>query len=288
MPKPKILVQLDTDPQPSVFDGVVAVDAGVEHLFRHSAITPENVRDRVHGAIFTRGVDDLKSTALFVGGSDVTLGEAVLKAVKKSFFGPMRVSVMLDSNGANTTAVAAVLAARKHLSLTQTTALVLGGTGPVGRRVVRLLAREGATVRVASRDASRAETVCQDVAAVVSGAKLSAHGVADSAAAEKLLVGCELVIAAGAAGVELLSAQGLQGAQGLRVAVDLNAVPPAGLGGIEPFDKAVDRSGIACYGAIGVGGAKMKLHKAAIQKLFEQNDLVLDADELYELGKAMA
>lgn len=286
--KPKILVQLDTDSQPSVFDGVVAVDSGVDHLFRHSGITADNVRDRVHGAIFTRGTDDLKSTALFIGGSDVTLGEAVLQAVRKSFFGPMRVSVMLDSNGANTTAVAAVLAARKHLDLGKTTALVLGGTGPVGRRVVRLLAREGATVRVASRDAVRAEAVCRDVAAVVSGAKLTAHGVADSTAAEKALVDCELVIAAGAAGVELLSADGRRNCASLRVAIDLNAVPPAGIGGIEPFDKAADHSGVVGYGAIGVGGAKMKLHKAAIQKLFEKNDVILDADELYGLGKALA
>jgi hypothetical protein len=288
MSKPKILVQLDTDSQPSVFDGVVAVDAGVEHLFRHSDITPENVRDRVHGAIFTRGTDDLKSTALFIGGSDVTLGEAVLKAVKKAFFGPMRVSVLLDSNGANTTAVAAVLAARKHLNLAKTTALVLGGTGPVGRRVARLLAREGATVRVASRDVARAESVCRDVAAILPDAKLTAHAVGDTTSAEKALIDCELVIAAGAAGVELLSADGRRNCASLRVAIDLNAVPPAGIGGIEPFDKATDHSGVFGYGAIGVGGAKMKLHKAAIQKLFERNDVVLDADELYELGKSLS
>lgn len=288
MSKPKILVQLDTDSQPSVFDGVVAVDSGVDHLFRHANITPDNVRDRVHGAIFTRGVDDLKSTALFVGGCDVTLGEAVLRAVKKSFFGPMRVSVMLDSNGANTTAVAAVLAARKHLDLSQTTALVLAGTGPVGRRVARLLAREGATIRVASRDAARASTVCQDVAAAVAGAKLTPHGVADSDSAAQALADCQLVISAGAAGIELLSADGRRNGKSLRVAIDLNAVPPAGIGGVEPFDKAVEHDGVICYGAIGVGGAKMKLHKAAIQKLFEKNDLVLDADELYELGKAMS
>ena len=36
-------------------------------------------------------------------------GERLLKVVKDTFFGPMRVSVMLDSNGSNTTAVAAGL-----------------------------------------------------------------------------------------------------------------------------------------------------------------------------------
>ena len=41
----KILLCLDTDAQPSVFDGVVAVDAGVDHLFRHGGIKPEDVRD---------------------------------------------------------------------------------------------------------------------------------------------------------------------------------------------------------------------------------------------------
>jgi len=287
MSKPKILVQLDTDAQPSVFDSVVAVDAGVEHLFRHQAITAENVRDRVHGAIFTRGGDDLKSTALFIGGSDVSLGEAVLKAVKKAFFGPMRVSVMLDSSGANTTAAAAVLAARKHLDLSQTTALVLGGTGPVGRRVARLLAREGATVRVASRDAARAESVCEDVRKILPDAKLSAHATADTAHAAAALAGCTLVVAAGAAGVELLTSEGRSEAAGLKVAIDLNAVPPAGIGGIEAFDKAKERDGILCYGPLGVGGTKMKIHKAAIGQLFERNDLVLDADELYDLGKSL-
>ena len=85
-----------------------AVDAGVDHLFRHGGVRPEDVRDLVYGAIFTRGPADLKSTAVFVGGSDATAGEALLKAATDAFFGPMRVSVMLDSNGCNTTAAAAV------------------------------------------------------------------------------------------------------------------------------------------------------------------------------------
>jgi hypothetical protein len=43
MDKPSILVQLDTDPLPSVFDRVVAVDAGVAHTFSYGGVTPENV-----------------------------------------------------------------------------------------------------------------------------------------------------------------------------------------------------------------------------------------------------
>ncbi len=72
------------------------------------------------------------------------------------------------------------------------------------------------------------------------------------------------------------------------VAIDLNAVPPAGLAGIEVTDKAVDRNGVACYGAIGVGGTKMKIHKAAIGRLFASNDQILDAEQLYEIGQSLS
>ena len=287
MSKPKILVQLDTDAQPSVFDSVVAIDAGVDHLLRHQGISAANVRDRVHGAIFTRGPGDLHSTALFVGGSDVAAGEAVLAEILKTFFGPMRVSVMLDPAGANTTAAAAVLAAAKHVPLAGATALVLASTGPVGQRVVRLLAREGAKVRAASRSQARAQEVCDAVAQQVKGAQLSALGATSQAEVAAAIEDCQIVIAAGAAGVELLAEETRRQAKTLRVAIDLNAVPPAGLAGVGAMDKAADKDGVVCYGAIGVGGAKMKIHKAAIQRLFTANDQVLDAEQLFEIGKSL-
>ncbi len=283
-----ILLCLDTDSQPSVFDGVVAVDAGVDHLFRHGGVTPDDVRDLVHGAMFTRGGKSLKHTAVFIGGSDVQAGEQLLAAAQKAFFGPVRVSLMLDSNGSNTTAAAAVVAARKHLPFgPETTATILGGTGPVGQRVVRMLAQEGVEVRVASRKISRAEGVCHRVSKAVSGARVTPHSTEGSDVAS-LVEGVQLVIAAGAAGIELLSSEARQKASMLQVAIDLNAVPPAGLGGIEVTDKGVKRDGQICYGALGIGGLKMKIHKAAITRLFQSNDVVLDADEIYALGKAIS
>ena len=106
--KQTILVQLDTDPLPSVFDRVVAVDSGVQHLFSYGGVTPQNVTPLVHGCIFTRGPKDLRATAIFIGGSDVAAGEALLGAVRADL-NPFTVSVMLDSNGANTTAAAAMM-----------------------------------------------------------------------------------------------------------------------------------------------------------------------------------
>ena len=289
----KILLCLDTDSQPSVFDGVVAVDAGVDHLLRHGGVDPGQVRDLVHGLMFTRGDEDRCHSAVFIGGTDVAAAEGLLAAVQDSFFGPVRISVMLDPSGANTTAAAAVVAASRHLPLgPETTATVLGATGPVGQRVVRLLAGEGVRVRVVSRRTERARAVCDRVKGVLPEARLSAHALSpndpSAEAPAELLEGTSLLVGAGAAGVELLSETDRTACETLAVAIDLNAVPPAGLGGIAPQDKAADRHGQCCYGALGVGGLKMKIHKRAISQLFTTSDLVLDAEPIYALGKQLA
>lgn len=287
MTKPNVLIQLDSDPQPSVFDGIVAIDAGVDHLLRHGSVAPARVRDLVFGGMFTRGPDELRHTAVFIGGSDVRAGEELLAQVTQCFFGPMRVSVMLDANGANTTAAAAVVAAARHVSLAGATALVLAGTGPVGQRVARLLAREGTTVRVGSRDLDRAKSVCSGIEGVVTGARISPSQTTSAEQLETALQDVQVVIAAGAPGIQLLPAQLRQNASTLQIAIDLNAVPPLGVEGIEVTDKAVERDGAVCYGAIGVGAKKMKIHKAAIHKLFTANDQILDADEIFQLGQEL-
>src|SRR5206468_337765 len=109
----KLLLQLDTSRLPSAFDRIVALDAGADEVLSYGGITEDTVRDLVHGAIFTRSPKNLHHTAIFVGGTDMAAGERLLGAVRKAFFGPLRVSVMLDSNGSNTTAVAAVAKLRQ-------------------------------------------------------------------------------------------------------------------------------------------------------------------------------
>ncbi len=287
MPKPKILLQLDTDPQPSVFDAVVAIDAGAEQLLRHGGVAADGVRELIYGGMFTRGSADLSHTAVFIGGSNVAAAEAILEAVRKTFFGPLRMSVLMDAGGCNTTAAAAALVAARHLPLHETTALVLGGTGPVGQRVAWLLAAAGATVRIGSRQADRAAVVCHRLAERSDGARISAHATGNESQLQAALAGVQLVIAAGAPGVALLNADARRDCPTLQLAIDLNAVPPAGIAGIEPPDKAKSLDGILVYGAVGVGGLKMKIHKAAISRLFASNDQILDAEEVFSIGRQL-
>lgn len=298
MSKRKILLQLDTDSQPSTFDAVVAADADVDMLLRHGDVNSANVRELIHGCMFTRGPEDLRSTAVFIGGSDVAAGEAVFKSVKKTFFGPLRVSVMLDSNGANTTAAAAVLAVLRHVEAKSSAAAetedgasalpavvtVLGATGPVGLRVARLLAGLRYTVRVTSREKKRAARAAELVSHQVGGGTLEPYESGSDPEVAAALSGASVVVACGAIGVQLAS-EATWTSTGLKLAIDLNAAPPAGLEGISAQDKAADHGGVLCYGALGIGGAKMKIHKACLRRLFAQNDLLLDAEEILAIGR---
>lgn len=288
MTQANILVQLDTDFHASVFDRVVAVDAGVDHLFSYGDVTPDNVTGLVHGAMFTRGPATLNHTAIFVGGGNVAAGEALTEKIRKTFFGPISVSVMMDSNGCNTTAAAAVVAAGRHLDLATCKAIVLGATGPVGQRATQLLAMEGASVTAVSRSAQRAASACDAVRQKTELGQLTS---AAASSEEEMIQACQghdLVIAAGAAGVCFLSENAFRKMTDLKVAIDLNAVPPLGIAPISAQAKAESIQDVVCYGALGVGGTKMKVHKAAIQKLFESNTQLLDTEQIYQLACQMA
>ncbi len=287
--KPKILIQLDIDPQPSVFDAVVAVDAGVEHLFRHGAVTPAVVRDLIHGALFTRGPADLHATSIFIGGSNVKAGEDVLKEVTEIFFGPFRVSVLFDANGCNTTAAAAVLAASRSFggSLNRVPVAVLGATGPVGQRVARLLCGLGAVVAVGSRRLDRAAAIAASLRKSIPDGNVTPFATTSAEALTEALHDCSIIVTAGAAGVSLLPASVWTKLPALKNLIDLNAVPPLGIEAIEAADKDTQRGQARAWGALGVGGIKMKIHKKAIQELFSSNDKILDAEQVLELGQSL-
>jgi len=286
MSKRRILIQLDTDPQASVFDAVVAIDAGAERLIQYANVKPEQVRDLVHGAMYTRGPQDLKNTAVFVGGANVIHGEQVFKNAIDAMFDPFKVSVMIDCNGSNSTAAAAVISASRHVSLEGNTALVLAATGPVGQRVARILANEKCTVYMSSRSLERSEEcVDQLVAQGIPKNRLIAISSGDEVWTDKAIRESQIVFACGAAGVRLMTSEQLKQAKELRVAIDLNAVPPLGIDEIALTDKAVLRGQRYDYGALGVGGLKMKIHKASVASLFESNTKTIDCQEMMTIGR---
>lgn len=282
----KILLQIDSDKVISSFDSITALDSGVECILPFSGIMPGQVRDIVYGAMFTRGENDLKNTAIFIGGSNVSIGEMMLKETVESFFGTTRVSVMMDANGCNTTAAAAV---RKIIScgnIKHKKVTVLGGTGPVGMRAAALLAREGAVVTVTSRNQEKAEETSEliqrrfevDVApACIREIDETGDLVHDNYA----------VLSCGAAGITMLSETEWKRHESIKILADVNAVPPLGIEGTKPHWSAKEKEGKIIFGAIGIGGLKMKVHRECISLLFEQNDMVLNAEGIYKIASKL-
>jgi hypothetical protein len=286
----KVLLQLDTEEYPSPFDAIVAHDAGVDALLARGGVKAEAARGLTQDAFFTRGPDDLKTIAVWVGGRDVAAGEEVFAQVQKAFFGPFRVSVMLDSNGCNTTAATTIARIAKARDLAGDRAVVIG-LGAVGLRSAVLLQNEGCEVAVAALSPDlfgddrpyrrpRGLEVAQRIG-------LDVREPADRAELESMLDGAQLVLSAGPAGVPVLRRDFWAQHPTIELLADYNAAEPLGIEDTKATDDLAEYDGKLVLGALAIGGPKMKVHKACVRRLFESNDQVLDTDAVYAVAKEL-
>jgi len=279
----KLLLHLDTDPVPSTFDQAVAYDSGVDNIITYGGATRDNVTAHVHGMIFTRGGKNLKNSAIFIGGSNVPASELVGIAVKKAFFGPVRVSVMLDPNGSNTTAAAI---ARKVLTNYDVKGkkVVVIGAGPVGQRSALYFLKEGAAqVVITSRSLGRAKIITDQMKEAY-GVDVIPAETRNDESVKNLLSGAHVAIASGPAGVCICPKSAWSASETLEVIADVNAVPPMGVEGLEVMDNGTEKDGIRFYGAIAIGNYKMKVHRASVSSLFDSNDQFLDETTIYDIA----
>jgi methylenetetrahydrofolate/methylenetetrahydromethanopterin dehydrogenase (NADP+) len=286
-PMRKLLLQLDSSRLPSAFDQVVAYDAGADVVLSYGGVTEGDVRDLIHGCIFTRGPKDLHNTAVWIGGNNMSAGEQLLAMAQDALFTPFSVSLMLDSNGSNTTAVAAVVKIEETLGdLHGKKVLILAGTGPVGQRAAGLLAKDGADVTITSRKPEQGEKARQFISARFN---VQVHAVTmnDPAGLPDLLTGVDVLLNSGPAGVQMVPRAAWSRATSLKIAVDLNAVPPLGIEGVEVNDAGEKRGTPVVFGAFGIGNFKTKLHKACVARLFTRNDLVLDAEAIADIAREL-
>jgi NAD(P)-dependent dehydrogenase (short-subunit alcohol dehydrogenase family) len=165
-------------------------------------------------------------------------------------------------------------------------AVITAGTGPVGARAAGLLARAGADVIITSRYDEEGSRVAEEIRSRFGGSVREVT-MPDSSHAAKVLEGAEVLVNTGPAGVQLVPRAAWRDNSTLRVVVDLNAVPPLGVEGVEVTDAGATRDGLAAFGALDVGKLKMKIHKACIARLFERNDLVLDAETIADVARTL-
>jgi saccharopine dehydrogenase-like NADP-dependent oxidoreductase len=156
----------------------------------------------------------------------------------------------------------------------------------VGQRAAGLLAKDGANVTITSRKPEQGDKARQFVGARFN-VEVDAVALTDPAKLPELLGGVDILLNSGPAGVQMVPKSAWTGVKTLKIAVDLNAVPPLGIEGVDVNDAGEQRDGVVVFGAFGVGNFKTKLHKACVAKLFTRNDLVLDAEAIADVARGM-
>jgi hypothetical protein len=278
----KILVYASPERHCSLFDLIVAHDAGADVVIPYSYVTLEDVKDIVYGCCFTRHPRDLVNTGIFVGGYSVGNAEELASAALEILDGlpkELRVNIALDPNGAYTTASACVAKIASAVRVKGLKATVLAGTGPVGMSTARLLAGMGASVTITSRRIERARKTAELIGKGVKGVQA-----ANAKQVPEAVKDAAVVVSAGPPGIELLPESVWACCKRIKVLADANVVPPYGIEGVHPRDDGrVVGSNRRCYGALAIGSLKMELHRMIIQKMFEERDVLFNLDRIYSL-----
>lgn len=256
MEKAFILHMFTPEKNLSPFDVNMAVDAGWSSTIPYTRLELGEIPALVQDAIFSRGPSGVKRTGIFLGGRDVKTAMDMLSSARASMVPPFEVSVFADPSGAFTTAAAMVALAEHALekqggALQGANVLCLGGTGPVGQIAAVLSAQAGANVKIIGRQLEKAQAVATLCNAEYGGGKTQIEGDADANKAELILT-ADVVFATAAAGVQVLSADLVAAAPKLKVAADVNAVPPSGIAGLDAFHKGTPIPG-SSSGAVGIG-----------------------------------
>ncbi len=300
MDRKRILYAFSTDRVVSPFDMNVAHDAGFDAVHPLADATPEAATGLVQDIIFSRGVGGTKATAIFLGGADPDRVEAVRSAAAKAMFKPFQVPIFVDPKGAYTTAGALVAKVEQGLTalglggLEGKTLAVLGGTGPVGRVAGALAAGAGARVTLvetlAGPDARRNADEVAATASARYGGSLAVAQAAEPGDRAAALAGAEIVLATAKAGVRVLDRSLIESLPALRLAADVNAVPPPGIEGLDArADLAELTPRVRGIGALAVGDLKMKVELELMRRLIDEPDRgrVLDHRAALDAARAL-
>jgi len=294
MSKPLIMHMITTAKNLSPFDVNMAYDAGWDKCVPYTEIEVDDVEGLVQDAIFSRP-PGINKTGLFVGGRDPHKAIDMLKICKKSLVPPFTLSAFADPSGAFTTAAGMIAKVEDALknkfnqNFLDQKIVVFGGTGPVGCIAGILAASAGAKVVIMGRKKEKCEELANfckenylDSSANISGASNDEF---DSQIAE-----VDVVLASGAAGIQLVSEEQLKIATSLKVAADVNAVPPSGVAGLDAMqdckELTASTSGALGIGALAIGQVKYQAQSKLLKKMANSEEpIFLDFHDALELAR---
>jgi methylene-tetrahydromethanopterin dehydrogenase len=274
---PYLLFYLDTDVKASPFDICMAYDVGYDAVIPYENVTPEDANSIVQDALLSRGPKGVKHTVFLIGGKNAERAEDVFKAVKDAMFPPFKTSIVVDPAGAYTTAAAMVAKAESAVltnklgELKDKTCAILG-TGAVGQIAAVLLAKMGCNVMIASLNPKRVDGKehAENIARLLAkdhGVKVQGIFAPTPASKIEILKKADVVMCAGIKGIRLVDKEMLDEVKHIKVLLDINAVPPFGVEGIELKDDMREMMpGIFTIGALTVGNLKHKVEKEILRE----------------------
>lgn len=291
-----VFIFLDTDKHASPFDILTTIDVLPEAaILKYENVTVEDAEKLVYDAMFPRGPEGAKHTKIFINGRNFELTNEILEKIKKCMFPPFELSVVIDPRGAYTTASAAVaktleVSMVKGLgSLEGKTVTVLAGTGPVGQTAARLYASEKAKVIVTSRDLKRSMAVAEKINAEIKEDR--AKGVEAKTPEEvgAAIKDAEIILAAGAAGIQLLPSNTLKEyGRSCRIVADINAIPPLGVEGLKPtWDGKEVIPNVFGIGALAIGVLKNAIEAKMIKMAAEEPKGIFDYKVAYQIAREL-
>ena len=293
-----ILHMLSPLRQVSPFDVNMALDAGFDTVLPYSGITPDDVTGLVQDAIFSRPPKLGVKTGMFIGGRDAIAALDMLEAAKKAMVPPFVISLFADPAGSFTTAAAMVARVERILrkefgrELKGLKVAIFGATGVVGFASGVIAALEGAEVTLAGHDGPERVSLAAAEIARRFGVAVHPADASTEQLKDKIIHAAEVVLAAARAGVQVLGKEQLRGASRLLVVADVNAVPPAGVEGLDAMADGVLLGGdgrTRGIGALAIGQTKYRTEFGLFRRMIEADKPVsFDFRDAFALARELA
>ena len=288
-----VFVFLDTDKYCSPFDMLVAIDAFPDSMiFKYENVTSEDAPKIVFDLLFPRGPEGAKHTKVFINGSNFEMVEKVVEATQKAMkSAPWGNSIIVDPRGGYSTAAAAVaktfgVAMEKGFgTLEGKNVTVLAGTGPVGQTAARIYAAEKANVVISSRSLAKGQVVADKINKEVGEVRVKVVEVTKPEQTAVAVKDAEIILAAGAGGIQLLSQEDLKKAKKCKIVADINAIKPVGVEGLGSNDDGKELAGVFGIGALAIGKLKIKIETDMIKRATEAPSGLFDYSIAYDIGK---
>jgi methylene-tetrahydromethanopterin dehydrogenase len=291
-----ILHMLSPQKHMSPFDVNMAADAGYKVIVPYINVTTEEVTGLVQDAIFSRPPQDGVRTGVFIGGKDAILALDMMEAARKAMVPPFQVSVFADPAGSFTTAAAMVACVERVLKnkfnrpLKGTRIAIFGATGVVGFASSIIAALEGAQVQLVAHRGVDRVIKSAELSKARFGVDLEAVNGETDDQKQHIIENAEIIFAAAAAGVRVVSGEHKKLAKHLLIAADVNAVPPPGVDGMDLFMDGAALPGCSALGIgpLAIGDIKYKTESGLFKRMIASDKpLHLDFRDAFQLARGL-